>query len=102
MKPIDILRLEYGNSKNFMTPHILGRGTLFQNDKIIIVYELAKGRGMPRSYGSLPPIIYGISIVSYDKTSGKTERLFDDCICSEYRSDISRKLQYLRKKYAEC
>lgn len=61
----EILRMEYGASKNFMTPNILKMGKLNQN----VAYELSQGRGFDNDN------IYGVSLASYNQRKGKTRRL---------------------------
>ncbi len=58
----EILRKEYGDSRNFMTPRILGRGLLPAG-----AYELSKGGGFDHE------TIYGVSVV-WLNPDGTTER----------------------------
>jgi len=98
MTPKEILRLEYGDSKNFMTPHILGRGSIYKDKNKIIVYELSKGRGIPRSpFDSHGPVIYAVSIVKYDQNTGITYRMSDYCECSESKLIIKNYINNLKK-----
>lgn len=61
-----IIKKEYGKSKNFMTPHILRYGKISKN----VAYELSKGTGFKHE------TIYGVSIVTIDK-QGNTKREFE-------------------------
>ncbi|MBE9515953.1 MAG: hypothetical protein IME93_03130 [Proteobacteria bacterium] len=60
-----ILNQEYGNSSNFMTPHILRVGMASK----YIAYELSKGEGFNREP------IWGVTFVSYSPATNSTERL---------------------------
>ena len=64
----EIIRREYSDSKNFMTPTILKRGKMCRN----IAYELSQGTGLEHQP------IFGVSIVMVDESNGKTERLYND------------------------
>lgn len=64
----EIIKREYGDSKNFMTPGIIRRGKMCRN----IAYELSGGTGFEHES------IYGVSIVMIDESTGKTERLYND------------------------
>lgn len=58
----EIIRKAYGNSRNFMTPNILGRGLLPGG-----AYELSTGSGFDHEP------IYGVSVV-WLNLGGTTER----------------------------
>jgi len=58
-----IVKKEYGNSKNFMTPHILRYGMISEN----VAYELSEGTGIEHE------TIYGLSVVVIDE-AGTTTR----------------------------
>tara|TARA_Y100000034_G_scaffold25948_1_gene30988 strand:+ start:870 stop:1214 length:345 start_codon:yes stop_codon:yes gene_type:complete len=64
----EIINQEYGNSKNFMTPHVIKRGKAHRN----IAYELSSGEG----FNHEP--IYGVSIAMIDENTRKTKRLYND------------------------
>lgn len=58
----EIIRKQYGTSKNFITPHVLGYGKINKN----VAYELSKGDFMGKD-------MYGVSVAStkrilYDKS----------------------------------
>ena len=61
-----IIKKEYGNSKNFITPYILRYGKISEN----VAYELSEGTGFEHN------AIYGVSIVTVDE-QGNTKREFD-------------------------
>lgn len=67
----EILRLEYGDSRNFLTPHVITRGKLAP----LVAYELSSG-------ASLEPgtSIYGVSVVRLHDDS-TTERDYDASAC---------------------
>ena len=64
----EIIKKEYGDSKNFMTPSIL------ETKKISInrAYELSSGEAF-LSDGR----IYGVSVVDYDPATDTTQRNYD-------------------------
>ena len=74
----DIIRREYGKSKNFMTPHKIRIGKVSKT----IAFELSSGSGFDHS------IIYGVSFAEL-KEDGSTTR----------RTDISQ--MFSRKNQAE-
>lgn len=63
----EIIRKEYGDSKNFMTPTVLEVGKISVNR----AYEISSGEAFLS-----PERIYGVSIVDYDPETGKTERKY--------------------------
>jgi hypothetical protein len=65
MKPKagDVIRMEYGYKRNFMTPNQVGFGWIGDT----MVYELSEGEG---PFGML----YAITVVNYDPTNNTTER----------------------------
>lgn len=65
-----IIRKEYGNSKNFVTPRILKYGKINKR----MAYELSAGEGIDRKE------IYGVSIAEIDET-GNTKRRTDLSNC---------------------
>ena len=62
----EIIRKAYGDSKNFMTPHVISVGKINQNT----AYELSWGTGFTHSK------IYGVSIAKVIK-GGKGQRSYD-------------------------
>ena len=67
MKARDLIRREYGASRNFITPRILGYGKLGRN----VAYELSVGNAILQQ-----GLMYGVSIVGEDDRGG-TYRSFD-------------------------
>lgn len=68
-----ILSQEYGSSKNIMTPDVLEVGKIGLPDREqIIVYEIAEGTGMEQQP------IFGVTIVTYDTSTGETARRTDE------------------------
>ena len=65
MRAQQLIRKEFGNSKNFMTPKILEYGWIVDNR---IAYELSTGEGFDHEP------IFGVSLVRC-MPSGKTERI---------------------------
>lgn len=75
----EILTMEYGDSPNFMTPHVLKRGKLARH----WAYELSWGRGFHQER------IYGVSVVQYMPNVQKTKRYFQmsQCFDSEQAAE---------------
>lgn len=73
LTPKQIIRMEYGDSKNFMTPKIRKTAMLVETTEKAVAYEISEGRGLNGDK------IFGISLVLYDCNSGETERLSDFC-----------------------
>jgi hypothetical protein len=67
----EILRREYGTSRNFLTPHVVTRGKLAPH----VAYELSSGPGL-----EIGSTIFGVSVVRIDD-DGTTERLHEDSAC---------------------
>jgi hypothetical protein len=67
----EILRLEYGDSRNFLTPHRIAVGKLARH----IAYELSSGSGIEPGTS-----IYGVSVVRLHD-DGTTERNYDSSAC---------------------
>ncbi len=97
MTPREILNREYGNSKNFMTPQVLGRGLIHKDANFIVVYELSKGRGILPPFPA--PVIYGLTVVEYDCKNHTTCGLHKIGKCSEYKSDITNYIKKLKKSW---
>jgi len=66
----EIIKQEYGNSRNFMTPEVLEIGMATHD----IAYEISKGKGISDN------IIYGLSVVKLHP-DGITERMYDISGC---------------------
>ena len=88
MNAKEIIRKEYKNSKNFMTPTVLEIDWIVK-DKV--AYEISKGKGFEHE------TIYGLSVVKLHE-DGTTERChnFSDCYCS--RGELRRKIESIRKE----
>ena len=63
----EIIKMEYGNSKNFMTPTVLKTKRLYP----AVAIELSQGRGFEND------TLYGVSVVMFFMGSGKTKRLYN-------------------------
>lgn len=61
-----IIKKEYGKSRNIMTPNVIRYGKISKN----IAYELSSGRGIVNEQ------IYGVSVVEIDE-NGETIRRTD-------------------------
>ncbi len=62
-----IIEMEYGTSKNVMTPNVISYGKIDNTT----AYELSEGRGMEGQK------VYGVSIVKYDDNTNNTQRDYD-------------------------
>lgn len=81
----EILRLEYGDSRNFMTPHRIAIGKLDRTS----AYELSAGEGIePRTK------LYGVSIVRV--VDGETERDYDSSACFSTLEAANEHVEQLR------
>jgi hypothetical protein len=90
----EILKREYGSSKNLLTPNVITRGKLDRET----AYELSWGHGMePGSH------LYGISIVyvTYDSdgTYG-TERDYDRSCCFSSLRAANEHIERVREQTA--
>ena len=68
MEAIELVKMEYGSSHNFITPHIISYGWIVK-DKM--AYELSQG------YGIKGERIYGLSIVEWNGTALRRNDLSD-------------------------
>lgn len=59
-----IIRKEFGNSVNFITPTVLEVGKISEN----VAYEISKGTGI------FNPWVFGVTIVDYDPATDTTKR----------------------------
>lgn len=91
MEAKEILRLEYGDSKNLMTPHVVGRGYLGKYGGIEYAYELSKGTGINHN------LIYGVSIASYNSHTKRTERHNKLSGCFQTREEAREYIKKLKK-----
>jgi DNA-directed RNA polymerase subunit RPC12/RpoP len=66
LKAKEIIKKEYGNSKNFITPSVIGYGFVSDN----VAYEISKGKGI------MGGEIIGLSIAK-QRPDGTTERLHE-------------------------
>ena len=62
MEAKELVKKEYGSSRNFMTPRVLSYGWIVKNE---VAYELSQG------YGIKGERIYGLSIVEWNGTDSK-------------------------------
>ncbi len=67
MRARDIIRTEYGKSRNFMTEHVMQIGSIKRGR---IAYELSWGYGFDNDY------VVGVSVASCNK-AGSTTREYD-------------------------
>ncbi len=67
MRARDIIRTEYGKSRNFMTEHVIEIGSI---ERGRVAYELSWGDGFDNDY------IVGVSVASCD-AAGQTAREYD-------------------------
>lgn len=89
----EILKKEYGNSKNIMTPHILGRGKISP----AIAYELSEGTGIEREP------IFGLTLVKVTDTKESwtnftTERM-DESKMFRSKDEAKSYIKQLRKEH---
>ena len=83
-----IIRMEYGDSKNFMTDRVLKMGKINKN----MAYELSSGRGFTND------TIYGISIVEL-LADGKTKRRTDLSECCKNLEEVDHYIKYLKEEF---
>jgi hypothetical protein len=82
----EILKREYGDSRNFLTPHVIARGKLSRS----VAYELSSGSGLEP--GST---IYGVSVVRLQE-DGTTERDYDSSGCFSSLTAANDHVEQLR------
>jgi hypothetical protein len=81
------LRIEYGRSRNLLTPDVLRVGKLSKD----LVYELSSGSGLEREP------IYGVSLVHVvDHEEGRTERDYERSQVFHSLEDAEAYLESLR------
>jgi len=84
----EILRAAYGDSRNFMTPHIIQVGKLHPR----IAHELSvNGRGD----------LWGVSLVRWEPTERKAVRLYDYSTAFRTREEAEAYLEDLRGRIDE-
>lgn len=71
LKASEVIKMEYGTSKNFITPNVIDYGILTTRDSLVYAYELSTGEGFNREP------IFGVSVVRYNTLTNSTERLTD-------------------------
>jgi hypothetical protein len=82
----EILRREYGDSRNFMAPNVITRGKLSRS----VAYELAWGDGI--EHGTK---VYGVSVVRLHE-DGTTERDYDSSCCFSSLQAAKEHIESLR------
>ena len=90
MSAREIFKLEFGNSKNFMTPNVLKVGNLNRN----VAYEISSGIGMDMR------TLYGLSIVEA-LPDGTTRRVHKYSGCFDSLSDVEYHLREISEMYQE-
>jgi hypothetical protein len=81
----EILRREYGDSRNFLTPHVLAVGKLNRET----AYELSAGEGIEPGTK-----LYGVSVVRV--VDGATARDYDAATCFSSLADANAYVEGLR------
>ena len=84
MKARELVKMEYGNSHCFMTPHIISYGWVVK-DKV--AYELSRN-------GTKGKRIYGLSVVEWNGTTSK--RRSDLCNIFDNRDEIKQYIKQLK------
>ena len=87
MKARELVKMEYENSHNFITPHIISYGWVVK-DKM--AYELSQG------YGVKGERIYGLSIVEWNGTASIRRNDLSDVFYS--RDGMKQYLKQLKSK----
>jgi hypothetical protein len=92
MRARDIIKKEYGDDKNFMTPHVLSYGKLPPVDKAIErAYELSEGTGFEHEP------IFGVSIVNLFE-DGTTARDWDISKMCRSKQEAEQYIQSLKNQ----
>jgi hypothetical protein len=86
----EILRLEYGDSRNFLTPHRIAIGKLDR----ATAYELSAGEGIEPGTK-----LYGISVVRV--LNGATERDYESSCCFSSLEAANEYVEQLRNGQEE-
>lgn len=87
----EILRKEYGDSRNFMTPNKVKVGKIAPN----IAFELSSGKGI----GDTP--LFGVSVASIDE-KGNTKREFDLSKSFGSNKNAEKHIIKLKENINEC
>ena len=88
----EMIKREYGTSKNFMTPDVLRRGKLHR----AVAYELSGGGGFLTSIDRL----FAVSVVAYNKEMDKTARCTDVSEVFSSRAEAEDYISELRTRWA--
>lgn len=83
-----IIKREYGESKNIITPEVIRYGKINKN----LAYEISSGIGMKGD------TIYGVSIVEIDK-DGKTTRRTDLSDLFDSIDEVEMYIEVLKEEY---
>jgi hypothetical protein len=83
----EILQREYGDSRNFLTPHVIACGKLARH----VAYELSSGSGLEPGTS-----IYGVSVVRL-LDDGTTARDFDSSCCFSSLQAANEHVESLRE-----
>jgi hypothetical protein len=90
LTPEGLLRREYGNSKNFITPTIVEAGWIVTGR---IAYELSTGEGLERGTE-----LFGVSIVRKKENSPtRTARMFHHSKCFHSQSEAMNYIDKLKR-----
>lgn len=87
----EILRLEYGDSRNFLTPHVIARGKL----RADTAYELSSGEGITPGTR-----LYGVSVVVVHAST--TERDYESSCCFSSLQAANEYVEELRRGCDMC
>jgi hypothetical protein len=82
----ELLQMEYGSSRNFLTPHVIARGKLTRT----VAYELSSGSGQEPGTS-----IYGVSVVRLHG-DGTTERDHEAAACLSSLQAADEHIESLR------
>jgi len=100
----DLIRQEYGESRNFITPHRLGYGMLAsywcQGFLVYaLAYELSKGTGFPRKFGERGPELWALTVVRVRswRRYEKPVRAFALSKCFQSRAEMCKYRNTLRR-----
>ena len=92
----EILKMEYGTARNFMTPNVLEIGMIANNQNNCIAFELSTGRGIFEGTQ-----LFGVSVVEYDLITKKTDRHAVKSECFHSLIDANDYIKILKEKYDE-
>jgi len=85
MEARELVKMEYGNSHCFMTPHIISYGWVVKGK---MAYELSRN-------GTKGKRIYGLSFVEWDGTTSK--RRSDLCNILDNRDEVKQYIKQLKE-----